>query len=202
MSKTGKLAGTELMTVVKAAKDALGKARAAFESAGLAGSEELIAVAALETTANKVLDDVSRAAEEERVKHQEEAAAAVALAKSQMAAGKFGEALAAHGTASIEYELAGMKQDMMATMSALEADIKAAEEVQKIKDEAAAAEVRKQRDAAEKKKKEEDEQKRLEEEEKRKVEEEHRLQKLAEQEVCAHAATPSEFACVLVCLRV
>ena len=202
MSKTGKLAGTELMTVVKAAKDALGKARAAFESAGLAGSEELIAVAALETTANKVLDDVSRAAEEERVKHQEEAAAAVSLAKSQMAAGKFGEALAAHGTASIEYELAGMKQDMMATISALEADIKAAEEVQKIKDEAAAAEVRKQRDAAEKKKKEEDEQKRLEEEEKRKVEEEQRLQKLAEQEVCAHAATPSEFACVLVCLRV
>ena len=91
---------------------------------------------------------------------------------------------------------------MMATMSALEADIKAAEEVQKIKDEAAAAEVRKQRDAAEKKKKEEDEQRRLEEEERRKAEEEQRLQKLAEQEVCAHAPTPSEFACVLVCLRV
>jgi hypothetical protein len=184
-ASTAELAGKEgaqMETYAKAANDVLGKARAAFQSAGIAGKDGLASVDTLQIKIDDVLEQAARKAEAERKKHLQEGAAAVAKARQTMEKAQFVEARAAHGTAVIEYEMAGLKEKMAEELATLLEKIGDAEEVSKVRDAEAAALKRRELEEEEKRIAAEKERVRLEEKAKKANEEEERLQRLAEQE--------------------
>ena len=184
-ASTAELAGNEgaqMETYAKATKDVLGKARAAFQSAGIAGKDGLASVDTLQIKIDDVLEQAARKAAAEREKHKQEGAAAVARARQKMEEAQFVEARAAHGTAVIEYEMAGLKEKMAEELATLLEKIGDAEELSKVRDAEAAALKRKELEEEEKRIAAEKERVRLEEEAKKANEEEERLQRLAEQE--------------------
>lgn len=184
-ASVAKLAGKEGVQVEtdgKAAKDVLGKARAAFQSAGVSGKNGLASVDALQVKVDDMLEQVARKAEAEREKHAQEGAAAVAKARLKMEEAQFVEARAAHGTAVVEYEMAGLKEKMALELAALLEKIGEAEEVATVRDAKAAALKRKELEEEEQRIAAEKERVRLEEEAKKAAEEEQRLKQLAEQE--------------------
>ena len=155
--------GAALDKSVAAASEALGKARAAFESAGLAGQKGLSRVEENEAKVKGAREEMARKVEAEREKHRGEGAAEVTAARKYVAEKKFGEARASHGSAAVAYEMAGDKATMAAQLASVLEEIVRAEEAQKALDEEEAARKRAEAEEAERKRKEEEERLRLEE---------------------------------------